>query len=320
MRAFLFIPIQSMHRLIIEHIIRSLILEVQSHTRKVRDEVVALDPSNIKPAPRINRIYAPGLSTGELIDMIKEKYNTDVESIPPKKEGSLSSKFPTLRFKAYGEDVSIIHAKGIIAGAEGEGRQASSINDQLQGQVVILKVGNIEKEVDGFRKVLGNKKADFAFTYKGKDVIYIQHKSPIHQQMSGTVKFDRDKYPILNAFIEEVKKLVDNSPDQKLSTPVYTDIGSSDDMNQFKVDAVYGDQDDSENGVQVYAVGNLKLVDDNGVKRLEADEIFVYPEIPTGPNTPVLGATYRSDRNQYGIPNVRFGVYPVSYLKNANKL
>ena len=87
--------------------------------------------------------------------------------------------------------------------------------------------------------------------------------------------------------------------------------------NNFKVEAVYGSQDNSPNGVQVYAVGDLKLEGKGKVKTLNASRIYYYPQVPTGLDEPVLGAKYSADRNQYGISNVRFGVYPRGYFTKS---
>lgn len=68
-----------MYRLIIEHIVRRVILEArtQSLTRKVRDAIVASDTSHIKAAQKPNRVFAPDLSTEDLINKIEALYKVD---------------------------------------------------------------------------------------------------------------------------------------------------------------------------------------------------------------------------------------------------
>ncbi len=308
--------------LIVKQLVRETIEEArsQSATRKVRDAIVASDSSHIKAAQKSNRVFAPDLSTEDLINKVKSLYKTDVKVIEPKQAGSESSKFPTLEFNVDDNTIKIVHAKGIVAGAEGESKQETSISSQLQakGEPVTLKVVDAEgkehfyNNIDGFRKIVGNKKADFAFTSKGTDKLFVQHKSPVHQQMSGITKFKREDYPEIDTFINNVAKAVKNSPTGRLDRPMSQEITDS----KLKVAAVYGSQNGTPDGVQLYCIGDLELKESEGdVMQLIANKIYVYPELPEGPDTPILGATYRKDRNQYGIPNVRFGIYPASYIK-----
>jgi hypothetical protein len=310
--------------LIVKQLVRETIEEArsQSATRKVRDVIVASDSSHIKPAQKSNRVFAPDLSTEDLINKIKTLYKTDVKVIEPKQVGSESSKFPTLEFNVDGNDIKIVHAKGIVAGAEGESKQETSISNQLQakGKPITLEVvdtrgkKHLYNNIDGFRKIAGNKKADFAFTSKGVDKLFIQHKSPIHQQMSGITKFERADYPEIDSFINKVSKMVQSSPTGRLDKPVSQVITDP----KLKTLAVYGDQNNIADSIQVYCIGDLGLQEKGEDKmQLTADKIYVYPEIPEGSNAPILGATYRKDRNQYGIPNVRFGIYPASYIKGS---
>ena len=303
-------------QLLFERAIDTALVEAftRSSTRNTRDAIVALDPDKIKPAGKIDRVYAPSISPDQFKKVLEKKFKTEVEVIEAGEEGSKSSKFPTFKFNVNGKDESIVLAKGIIAGEEGEKKQEASINDQIkQAGSITLKVGN-EYSIDnvsGFSKVTGNKKADFVFT--GDSNLYIQHKSPSHQQMSGVAKFSREEYPELNDFIEEVAKVVSNSPSGRLEKPMFKSISSE----ELKRLAVYGTQDGTPDGVQVYAIGDLGLEGDSDVKKLTANKLYIYDEIPSGADAPVLGATYRLDRSQYGIPNVRFGIYPASYFKGA---
>jgi hypothetical protein len=307
-------------QLVFENVIGDALDEAftRSSTRNTRDAIVALDSSRVKPAGKIDRVYAPNVSAEEFKQMIEKEFNTTVDIIKPGEEGSKSSKFSTFKFKTGDKEESIVLAKGIVAGEEGEKKQEASINDQIkQAGSITLEIIDTEgkkhhiENITGFSKVTGNKKADFVFT--GGDKIYVQHKSPSHQQMSGVAKFDRKEYPELDAFINKVKKEVKNSPNGRLDKPMYQPIKDS----ELKKLAVYGSQDGTPNGVQIYAVGNLSLEGEGKVKKLAASKTYTYPEVPEGEDAPVLGATYRLDRNQYGIPNVRFGIYPASYFKGS---
>ena len=321
MRVFLFIDIQIMYRLIIEHIVRGVILEArsQSLTRKVRDAIVASDTSHIKAAQKPNRVFAPDLSTEDLINKIEALYKVDVKVIEPKQTGSESSKFPTLEFNVEDTTVKIVHAKGIIAGAEGEFKQETTIQQQIKdfGYSITLEIVDTQgkkhtfKNIDGFIKVAGNKKADFAFTTNQQPTVFLQHKSPVHQQMSGITKFSQEDYPEIDTFIKDVAEVVKSSPTGRLDKPMSREIIDP----ELKVSAVYGSQNGTADGVQIYCIGDLGLEGEGATKKLTANKIYVYPELPEGLDTPIIGATYRRDRNQYGIKNVRFGIYPASYIK-----
>ena len=290
----------------------------RSSTRNIRDAIVALDDINIKPADKIDRVYAPNVSPDEFKKKIEEEFKTAVDVIEPGGEGSKSSKFYTFKFKVGDKVESIVLAKGIIAGEEGEKKQEVFINDQIRqaGSITLEVVGMDGRcctvnNVVGFTRITGNKKADFVFA--GDENLYVQHKSPSHQQMSGTARFSREEYPELNTFIKEVAEAVKSTPSERLEKPMLQSIES----DELKRLAIYGDQDGTSNGVQVYAIGDLALEGEGKVRRLTARGLYLFDEIPSEDDAPVLGATYRLDRNQYGIPNVRFGIYPASYFKGV---
>jgi hypothetical protein len=308
--------------LIVKQLVRETIEEArsQSATRKVRDEIVALSPELIKPAQTPNRIFAPELSTKEIVEMIEQKYNTSVREIAAKDEdnGSESSKFPTLEFKVGSDIIKIVHAKGIIAGAEGEVKQTGNIQDQLKDKKITLKIGNESyTDVDGFRKVGGNKKADFAFTSGDKDIVYVQHKSLAHQQMSGIKKFQNTdgtyKFPEIGELVERTRKETQNG-EIRLTSKITVPIKSP----ELKKLAVYGYPESKKdaNFVEAYCIGDMQLEDlGNNTYELTAPTIYTYDQVPEDGNTPTLVATYRKGRTQDGIQNVRFGIYPESYAK-----
>ena len=312
-----------MYRLIIEHIIRKLVLEArtQSDTRKVRDEIVKLDSTKFRPASTPNRIFSK-VSPEEFKSFLEARYKEygTIEELPAGKGDS--SKFPTFVFNdKEGHSVRIVLATGIVAGAEGEEKQKNSISQELEGKKVTLHVGNSTYEnVDGFKKVGGNKKADFAFTSGNIPVTFIQHKSPSHQQMSGIRKFmktfDTSNYKEINDLIAKTKAKL--STEDQLVGKVAIPIENTD-LERL---AVYGTNEEhptfSESVIEAYAIGDLKLdkIGENEYK-LTAPTLYTYPQIPEGINKPTLVATHRKDRNQAGIRNVRFGIYPASYVSKS---
>lgn len=312
-----------MSRLLFEHIIRNLILELLERSaigQAVKDLVKT---GEVRAGNRTNRVYAPNMSVKDFKELIQQTLGVSVVTVlRPGEPGSESSQFPTFKFRSKDgkEELKVILAKGIIAGEEGEKKQESSIAGQIKelGAIDLRVKGKVFENIDGFVRIAGNKKADFAFTVGGKPVLYLQHKGETHQQMSGIKELEKKadiegkkKYPEIGEFVKEVKAKVEASPDQKLESPVSKSISDE----GLKIEAVYGAQDGTSNGVQIYAIGDLKLEGTGKDKTLVASRIYYYPEVPTGADEPYLGAKYVSDRNQYGVPNTRFGVYPKSYFK-----
>ena len=142
--------------------------------------------------------------------------------------------------------------------------------------------------------------------------------------MSGIKKFmnadGTSKYKEINELIVKTRKSIESSKGDKkrLESKVEVPIESE----NLKKEAVYGTSVEpgvfSLDVVEVYAIGDLKLdkLAENKYK-LVAKDLYVYPEIPKGENEPVLAATYRKGRKQLGIQDVRFGIYPKSYIKKS---
>lgn len=290
----------------------------QSAIRKVRDAIVATDTQKMKAAPKVDRVYAPTVSSEEFKSIIKDLYGTDATEIPAKAEGSKSSQFPTFVFKVDGSDIGIVLAKGVIRGAEGESKEVGSIQEKLRSiggeeGVSIAVAGKLYKGIKTIERVSGNKKADFVLSGTGGS-IFVQHKSPTHQQMAGIAKPPYSNHPEVKTFVEDVRQLV--ARDGRLIKP-YAKAIQSDELKQL---ATYGTVDGKfdSNTVQLYCVGELDLIpgDTEGVYKLVGKtETYEYPTIPDGVNEPMLGATYRKGRNQSGIPDVRLGIYPKNYLR-----
>jgi len=43
----------------------------------------------------------------------------------------------------------------------------------------------------------------------------------------------------------------------------------------------------------------------------------INPDLPVGDYEPYMYVTFRSDRNNEGVKNARFGTYPEAYKRNA---
>jgi hypothetical protein len=305
-------------------ILKEVILEARSKTltRTVRDELIAKD-NRLTPSPKVNRVYAPGVSEEDFKGIIKSVYPeidiNDIKVVGAKKfeEGAQSSQFPTFIFRVDNQDVSIVLAKGEQRGSKIESSEVASVQQQIdelgEGEGITIKVaGKTYEGITKIEKVGGNKKADFQLSNSGGPAVFVQHKSPKAQQMAGIARPPYSEFGEVKSFVEDVR---DSTNDEgEITKPIAKEIVDE----SLKRLAVYGtlDASFSVDAVQVYCVGNIKLVgNSDGAYTIQgATDTFTYPEIPTGDNEPVLGATYRLGRNQAGIKNVRMGIYPKSFF------
>ena len=305
---------------------KEIILESRSKTltRTVRDELVAKD-KRLDPSPKVNRIYAPDVSEKDFKSIIKSTYPeidiSDIKVVGAKKleEGAQSSQFPTFIFRVDNQDVSIVLAKGEQRGSKIESREVASVQQQIdelgEGEGITIKAaGKTYEGITKIEKVRGNKKADFQLSNSGGPVVFVQHKSPKAQQMAGIARPPYSEFGEVKSFVEYVR---DSTNDEgEITKPIVKEIVDE----SLKRLAVYSTLDANFNvdAVQIYCVGNIKLVEIRrglGIYRIEGStDTFRYPEVPTGNNEPVLGATYRLGRNQAGVKNVRMGIYPKSYF------
>ena len=326
---------ESLTKKVVKLILELFEARTQSATRRVRDEIVKADP-RLRAASTTNRIFSD-MSSTEFKSLLDSMGYLEIQELPAG-DGD-SSKFSTFVFREKkgnkdGEEdsenekkddkdlIRIVLATGVIAGDKGEKEQLANIQSIINGKKIKLIVGNKQPvKVDGFRQIGGNRKADFAFTDGSKDVVFIQHKSPTHQQISGIKKFmtkeGTSDYPEITNLLAKVKKEI--ATNGKLTGVVSEPITSS----ELRTLAVYGTTDPpsfSEDAVQVYCVGDLELikVGSNTYKLSAKTSFYTFDTIPSGGDEPVLAATYRSGRNQAGLQNVRLGVYPKSYVERKS--
>jgi len=215
--------------------------------------------------------------------------------------------------------------KGYQRGTEIESSEVASvqkqINDNNTGEGISIE--GVAGNVFGIKKVEGVQKADFKLIDKeGNPLAYIQHKSPMHQQMSGIAKEPYSSFPEVQSFAKETYSLVNNSPEKRLSKPYSKSIEN----DELKALAIYGNPEQGPKGVQFYIIGNIELKSlGNGKFKLTSTGGSVYTngEIPEGNEAPTLVATYRAGRNQRVpgskdvIPDTRIGIYPKSYVSKS---
>lgn len=227
-----------------------------------------------------------------------------------KKEFNISAIAKTAEFGGKG--------KGFQRGAGIEAKQEAAMKEKLEGKKtdIIIK-GETFPMIDGFKYVTGFKKADFVFTSTEESDIFVQHKDPKHQQLSGIVRGAIAGSEFVKQFVSDVYDEV--AANGRLKKRIIRTISEP----ELQLLAMYGTADGtfSENAVQVYCIGDMKLIGD-GPMELKADKIYLYPEIPENEEI-VLAATYRGGRNHKSpkgiIPDTRIGVYFKSSLGNLEE-
>ena len=284
--------------------------------KKIIDKKGKLD---IRPAAKSGRVYAPDVTPEQFEKLLTKLGFTNISKVPATEEGSKSSKFVTFTFKDGDNDISIVLAKGIQAGGAGETKEVGDLQAQITEkggkEGVTIRVGaNEYSNITTVGKTKGGRKADFWLGAGDKKLIFIQHKSPTHQQMAGIAKEPYTKYPEVQQFTEAVRtEVAQNGP---LKQPVWRSIQNENLKRLAAYGTTRGVFTDDENAVQLYCVGSLKLIPaGDGAFTIGANEVFTYPEIPTGKDTPFFAATLRNDRSQAGIEKTRLGIYPQSYIK-----
>ena len=214
------------------------------------------------------------------------------------------------------KNYKVVLAKGKIAGADIEDTEILEFQKQIDsynkdGKGISIRVGEkIYGGITTITKVGLNRKSDFYLSSKTTPLIFLQHKGPQHQQMSGIAKSPFSEHPEVISFVEEVREKV--REEGRLRGIYSKEIIDS----KLKMLAAYGttSSEFNVNAVHLYCVGSLELVSvGDNLFEISADRIYTYPQIPDKEDKPMLGATFRTDRNQSGIPQTRLGIYPANY-------
>jgi hypothetical protein len=215
--------------------------------------------------------------------------------------------------------------KGIGSGTKVEDITLMDVNAKIQElgliNVKLSKDGPLYENIIKATTVKGSPKADFTLDNEFGPVIFISHKDGSKptdfQQYSGFKGLSN--YPEINDFITTVKQLTNNelTPGQSFKRALND--------NEIKLKAIYGLKqnviDFGINNCQVVLQGpiHFKLLEDN-TYLIEANHKAINPELMTGGYDPQMVVTYRNERNNEGVKNARFGIYPSSYAKNAKEI
>ena len=187
--------------------------------------------------------------------------------------------------------------------------------------VVLSEGSKPYKGIDGATTFPGTPKADFSLDAGEQELIFISHKdgstAKDFQQYGGLQGLNR--YPEVKAFVEDVRELTGGQLQKGQSfRRKLTD-------DEVKRKAVYGLDFGSGkfgiNNCQILLQGPLKLdALNDGTYLLGATHKVITPAIPSGDYEPYLYVTFRSDRNNEGIKDARFGVYPEAYKQSAQEI
>ena len=338
-----------MYRLIIEHIIRRILQEEDytslgigsfrgtSHkdrTNKFVDYLKTKTPIPLKGGEPSIVSKVEITKDGETTSYDPTTQSEELQDILP----TLKAKDKLFLYDEKGTKHSITavtktpelggKGKGHQRGTEGEATEVLNIQKQIDefkpesGGISIIGAGD---NIIGIEPVGGKQKADFKFVNEaGNAVAYIQHKSPIHQQMSGVGRDPIREFEEVQTFAKEVYDLVESSPEKRLRGP-YSKLIEDEELKRL---AIYGNPEEGSEGVQFYCIGpmELKSLGDNTFKLTVPEgkgHVFTGNEIPEGGEAPTLVATYRAGRNQrvpgttLSIPDTRIGIYPKNYVSKS---
>ena len=216
--------------------------------------------------------------------------------------------------------------RGTGSGTRVEDIALTDVNSKIQElgpiDVKLSPNGEVYKDIVKATSVTGVPKADFTFDTESGPVVFISHKDGSgpkdFQQYSGFKGLS--DHPEVKSFIDAVKQ--DSGGELQRRESYRRKIND----DSIKLRAVYGlDQqvgNYGKNNCQVILQGpiELKLDDSNGSYLIEANHKVINPDLPVGDYEPYMYVTYRSDRNNEGVKNARFGTYPEAYKRNAKEI
>ena len=296
--------------------------------------------------PRLKKV-ADKIKNGEPFDMVsgeqvvllfnKPEYeplfaNADIEGLKSLAKTNINS-FPF--FKDKNDKTYVVGdllknrdfgGKGGGSGTRVEDIALEDVNKKLQElgsiDVKLSPNGEVYKGIIGATTVNGTPKADFTFNDETGPVVFISHKDgkgpKDFQQYSGFQGLS--DFPEIKSFVEDVRAKTGGElkPGDSFRRKIQD--------NNIKLKAVYGlDQsigNYGKNNCQVILQGpiDLKLDSSDDVYLVEANHKVINPNLPEGDYEPYMYVTFRSDRNNEGVKNARFGTYPEAYKRNVTEI
>lgn len=223
--------------------------------------------------------------------------------------------------------------KGSGSGTEKEDMALADATTKLaglnNGQAVTLIVNNKAYEgITGMTSIPKTPKADFAYKAGDTPVIFVSHKdgktAKDFQQYGGLTQAGIVNHPEVQDFIQAVKNSLQD-PTQMVGGGGFTrPIQDPELMRklvygpEFNAEGPYG-----EDNVQVLYQGTIQYKADPqnpGAFLVGSNHTINNPNVPEGDYAPTFYATFRRNRNQFGIKDIRFGAYTRAFRPSAKEI
>jgi hypothetical protein len=213
--------------------------------------------------------------------------------------------------------------KGKGTGTEKEDIALAGINQELNtsGPINVHVIGNTYKGITKAETVKGVPKADFTLNTENGPVVFLSHKdgstAKDFQQYGGFKGLE--EYKEVKAFVESVRTATNGELVGKQS---FKRALLSEEVKRKAVYGLgFGDKEFHNNNCQAILQGPVKFeAQESGDYTITSNHQVSNPDIPSGLYEPMLYVTFRSDRNNMGIKNARFGIYPADYKPNATDI
>ena len=207
-----------------------------------------------------------------------------------------------------------------------EDEELRSINSLIQkvegGNSIKVKIGDeVYEDIVSATTVPGTPKADFTLNNsKGDPVIFLSHKDGTTAkdfQQYGGVSELKDYDEVLG-FVNDVKSALQDPTQMERGSGFRRQVESE----EIIVKSVYGvdftpGKDFGINNVTALVQGGLKLEKSGDIYNLTSRHTILNPDLPQEDYAPAFYATFRKNRNQFGIKDIRFGIYTNAYRPRA---
>jgi hypothetical protein len=205
-----------------------------------------------------------------------------------------------------------------------EGKEIRSTNDQLNdikeklaAAVVPLGVGTEKYEISLLQKTQGQPKSDFHFIDQmGKERVWISHKDgkkvTDFQQWSGITEPGIIEHKEIKDFIDAVKAMFPLGIENGVTVARHIHD------KRLQKKAVYGVNYGGPFGKQnvtLIVQGPIDITKNGNFYRVCSNHVHLNGDDIIGDFTPILMATYKGDRAQFGVKGARFTIQPEASRK-----
>jgi len=226
-----------------------------------------------------------------------------------------------------------------------EQRQITEIEEAIKAACkengtssILINVGRTEPvEIDGVKKVEGTPKADCVLTFNGEEISYISLKSAANaKDMMQWAGITNSKDPEVIKFAADfyLWNAQPRRDDQETPSPFYRELETNlqqyvygkdwenIEPSQDNCDLVLATREEiSLSGTSPPEGGDADLSTEiPTIYNFVSTNIFYKPQVPEGGWKPTLWGRFASQRNNFGLKQIRLSVSPREYRKNANPL